>query len=113
MNGTLGYPAGYTPQGQPVGGGWQGMSIRDILEKVDLFNFASLGDEGNGKKKDKTNEAPMIPDLKVCVNVLCYLFTSRNLKTFKVTCYTTILIIILYFSSSSLSLTSLRLSQPF
>jgi len=65
MNGTLGYPACYTPQGQPVGGGWQGMSIRDILEKVDLFNFASLGDEGNGKKKDKTNEAPMIPDLKL------------------------------------------------
>ena len=64
MDGTLGYPSGYTPQGQPPGG-WQGMSIKDILEKVDLFNFTSLGDEENGKRKDRTNEAPMIPDLKV------------------------------------------------
>ena len=44
------------------------MSIKDILEKVDLFNFTSLGDEENGKRKDRTNEAPMIPDLKVLLN---------------------------------------------
>ena len=67
MDGTMGYPSGYTPQGQPPGG-WQGMSIKDILEKVDLFNFTSLGDEENGKRKDRTNEAPMIPDLKVVLN---------------------------------------------
>jgi len=64
MDGSLGYPSGYTPQGHPPGG-WQGMSIKDILEKVDLFNFTSMGDEENGKKKEKTNEAPMIPDLKL------------------------------------------------
>jgi len=64
MDGTLGYPSGYTPQGQPPGG-WQGMSIKDILEKVDLFNFTSLGDEENAKRKEKANEAPMIPDLKL------------------------------------------------
>ena len=40
MDGSLGYPSGYTPQGHPPGG-WQGMSIKDILEKVDLFNFTS------------------------------------------------------------------------
>merc|ERR1711997_137003 len=65
MDGNLMEPSCYNPQGQLVGGGWQGMSIKDILEKVDLFNFGSLGDEENGKKKDKTNEGPMTPDLKL------------------------------------------------
>ena len=44
----------------PVGGnntqtdsatGWQGMTIKDILDKVDLFNFTMLSDEDEEKLK--------------------------------------------------------------
>ena len=73
-------PSCYNPQGQLVGGGWQGMSIKDILEKVDLFNFGSLGDEENGKKKDKANEGPMTPDLKVCAIVYVNLSLVETIK---------------------------------
>ena len=83
-------PSCYNPQGQIVGGGWQGMSIKDILEKVDLFNFGSLGDEDNGKKKDKTNEGPITPDLKVCVFVHVILLLAETIKTFKIDFYSPI-----------------------
>ena len=48
------------------GGSWQGMSIKDILEKVDLFNFTSLNDDDGQKKNDRKEYPTMIPDLKVC-----------------------------------------------
>ena len=47
------------------GSGWQGMSIKDILEKVDLFNFTTLVDDDAQKKKDTKEYPKMIPDLKV------------------------------------------------
>ena len=47
------------------GGGWQGMSIKDILEKVDLFNFPTLVDDDGQKRKDIKEYPTMIPDLKV------------------------------------------------
>ena len=31
--------------------GWQGMTIKDILDKVDLFNFTMLSDEDEEKLK--------------------------------------------------------------
>ena len=33
------------------GVGWQGMTIKDILDKVDLFNFTMLSDEDEEKLK--------------------------------------------------------------
>ena len=58
INGLQGYNC--TP-----GGGWQGMSIKDILEKVDLFNFSPfVGDDGQ-KGKDAKEYPTMKPDLKV------------------------------------------------
>jgi len=47
------------------GGGWQGMSIKDILEKVDLFNFTTLVDDDAQKKKDTKEYPKIIPDLKI------------------------------------------------
>ena len=57
-NGIQGY--NYTP-----GGNWQGMSIKDILEKVDLFNFSSLADDEGQKKKEAIEYPTIKPDLKV------------------------------------------------
>lgn len=59
----LDVPVGNGGHGQ-ASGGWQGMSIKDILEKVDLFNFTTLSDDED-KKKDVTKESPMIPDFKL------------------------------------------------
>jgi len=58
-------PVGNGGQG-PTSGGWQGMSIKDILERVDLFNFTTLV-EDEDKKKETTppKESPLIPDLKL------------------------------------------------
>ena len=50
---------------------WQGMSIKDILEKVDLFNFTTLVDDDGQKKKDTKEYPTMIPDLKV-IHVMIY-----------------------------------------
>lgn len=44
---------GTTANAQPGGvSGWQGMTIKDILEKVDLFNITSLCDDDYQKEKD-------------------------------------------------------------
>ena len=34
------------------GSGWHGMSIQDILQKVDLFNFTMLTDEDEAKLQE-------------------------------------------------------------
>jgi len=44
---------GATPNSHPGGvSGWNGMTIKDILEKVDLFNITSLVDDDYQKVKD-------------------------------------------------------------
>lgn len=44
---------GAAANAQPGGvSAWQGMTIKDILEKVDLFNITSLGDDDYQKEKD-------------------------------------------------------------
>jgi len=54
------------PQSHGAAGGcWQGMSIKDILEKVDLFNFTSLADDDGQKKSDRKEYPTMTPDLKI------------------------------------------------
>ena len=82
MNGTqmnipVGSITGTTTPSLSNGNGWQGMSIKDILEKVDLFNFTTLVDDGEDTKKQKDNtnntnltdkESPLIPDLKVSLS---------------------------------------------
>ena len=58
---------GTAPNAQPGGvSGWQGMTIKDILEKVDLFNITSLVDDDQQKFKD-TKASLMMP--KVIANV--------------------------------------------
>ena len=44
--------------------GWQGMTIKDILEKVDLFNFTMLSDEEKEAKLAK-EESPDLTDSMV------------------------------------------------
>ena len=82
MNGTqmnipVGSITGTSTTPLSNGNGWQGMSIKDILEKVDLFNFTTLVDDGEDTKKQKDNtnstnltdkESPLIPDLKVSLS---------------------------------------------
>jgi hypothetical protein len=52
-------PVGNTGNSQPGGAsGWQGMTIKDILEKVDLFNVTSMVDDGYQKMKD--TKAPLV-----------------------------------------------------
>lgn len=52
-------PVGNTGNSQPGGAsGWQGMTIKDILEKVDLFNVTSMVDDGYQKIKD--TKAPLM-----------------------------------------------------
>jgi len=57
-------PLGTSTTTQPGGvSGWQGMTIKDILEKVDLFNITSLINDDNQKLKD-TKSSLIIPDGK-------------------------------------------------
>jgi len=57
-------PVGTSANSQPGGvSGWQGMTIKDILEKVDLFNITSLINDDNQKLKD-TKSSIMVPDTK-------------------------------------------------
>lgn len=63
LNTTMDILAGETQTDVPVGSntqtasatgsasGWQGMTIKDILDKVDLFNFTMLSDEDEEKLK--------------------------------------------------------------
>ena len=47
-------PVGNNTQTESATGassGWQGMTIKDILDKVDLFNFTMLSDEDEEKLK--------------------------------------------------------------
>ena len=58
-------PVGSIAQCESIGvSGWQGMTIKDILEKVDLFNITTLVDDDEQKLKD-TKTSVMTPDLKV------------------------------------------------
>ena len=43
-------PVGNNTQSESATG-WQGMTIKDILDKVDLFNFTMLSDEDEEKLK--------------------------------------------------------------
>ena len=43
---------------------WPGMTINDILEKLDLSNFTTVVEEDDQKLKD-TKEYPIVTDLKV------------------------------------------------
>merc|ERR1712018_299527 len=53
MEGPVDIPVGATPNSHPGGvSGWNGMTIKDILEKVDLFNITSLVDDDYQKVKD-------------------------------------------------------------
>jgi len=46
-------PVENTSKGESTGGsGWNGMTIKDILEKVDLFNFAMISHEEDKKEKE-------------------------------------------------------------
>lgn len=47
-----------------ISSGWQGMTIKDILEKVDLFNFTMLSDEEKDAKKEK-EQSPDITETVV------------------------------------------------
>jgi len=55
-------PVGNTLAGGAVSG-WQGMTIKDILEKVDLFNITTLVDDDEKKLKD-TKASLMMNDTK-------------------------------------------------
>ena len=35
--------------------GWQGLTIKEILEKVDLFNIATMSEDEKSEKNDKKN----------------------------------------------------------
>ena len=55
------------------GVGWQGMTIKDILEKVDLFNLTSFPGESNDEdvKKFKDIKSNLtMPDVNCMVGVL-------------------------------------------
>ena len=71
MEGLQGGVPGTTNGLQGHVANWQGMSIKDILEKVDLFNFTTLVDDDGQKKKDTKEYPAMIPDLKV-IHVMIY-----------------------------------------
>lgn len=61
---------GTAPNAQPGGvSGWQGMTIKDILEKVDLFNITSLVDDDHQKFKD-TKASLMMPKVEKSQAVL-------------------------------------------
>ena len=64
------------------GVGWQGMTIKDILEKVDLFNLTTFSENTNDedvkKLKDiKTNLT--MPDINgmVRINPITFFFISK------------------------------------
>ena len=41
-----------TSGGTAINSGWQGMTLKDILENVDLFNFTMLTEEDEDKIKE-------------------------------------------------------------
>jgi len=45
--------------------GWNGMTIKDILEKVDLFNFTMISDEKEQKKKEAKPNIKMSDEKKI------------------------------------------------
>ena len=58
-------PVENTSKGESTGGsGWNGMTIKDILEKVDLFNFAMISHEEDKKEKE-ANSITNMSDEKV------------------------------------------------
>ena len=67
---ALGYPqvneeVGNTEKMVTVGvNHWQGKSIKDILEEVDLFNLITSGDEDEQKLKN-TDTSFIITEIKV------------------------------------------------
>ena len=66
----LDMPMGATPNSHPGGvSGWNGMTIKDILEKVDLFNITSLVDDDYQKVKD-TKPPFTMSDTKVIIKNL-------------------------------------------
>ena len=69
MDGSqLDVAVGAAANAQPGGvSAWQGMTIKDILEKVDLFNITSLVDDDYQKEKD-TKASLMMHNAKVINN---------------------------------------------
>ena len=66
----LDIPVGATQNSHPGGvSGWNGMTIKDILEKVDLFNITSLVDDDYQKVKD-TKPSFTMSDTKVIIQHL-------------------------------------------
>ena len=54
-------------------GGWNGMSIKEILEKVDLFNITNLvGDDDQKLKEAKASL--LMPNIKVKCSRWIYIF---------------------------------------